>query len=1271
MSNLSSIKICSWNIRGLQKNNKKMTILSFLKREDVSVAFLQETHLEDRDNVRLRRGWVGQVFATTYSSYSRGVAILVSKRLAFRCLNCVKDSQGRFVIVKGILLGKEVTFMNLYCPPGHSPDFLSKAFAQFAELASEDSFVGGDFNCHLNPSLDKFPPSTSPLSRQARILTSLCHDIGYLDVWRELHPSGSEFTFFSAPHKVYTRIDYMFIPSLKMSSILSCNIGNIILSDHAPLYLVYSLSEDRAMSKSWRFQPFLLKDDKFISYFNSEFKIFYSINSSSMDNPSVLWETCKVYSRGLIMSFVASKRRRKNEQSKSLESKLTELEKQHKLSPNPELLKEIITTRTALNTLLIQDSEFSLRFARQKLYEAGDKPGRYLANLVKKRADSQTIVSIIESNGVRSFDTKTINNQFALFYTNLYKSEQPDNALYLTRQFFADLRLPQATEEHRLLLNAPITREEALVALKSMPSGKAPGPDGFGCEFYKEFSNILLDPLLSMLNHSFENGILPQSLREANISLILKKGKCPDNCASYRPIALLNSDQKLLSKILALRLEKVLPYIVNEDQTGFIKGRNSSDNMRRLLNIIQLSQSHKDPALVLSLDAEKAFDRVEWSYLFFALEGFGLGANFVNWVRVLYNFPTAAVLTNGLRSSNFPLHRGNRQGDPLSPLLFDLAIEPLAQAIRQNASISGIFVGDREHKITLYADDVLIHLLNPQTSIPSLVKVISSFGLFSGYKINFAKSEAMPLGCLTSGPNMAEPFPFRWSPAGFTYLGVYVTPTYGQMFKSNFPPLLDTIKADLDRWAPLPISWLGRIALIKMNILPRLLYPLQMIPILLSNKVIKVLEGWLSAFIWSKRKPRLKMAKLQMAGSDGGLDVPNLRFYQLASHLRVISGWLRGDAASIWLDIESSQSKCPLSSLLFMNNFESIKNFCSNPITLCTIRAWRSVRTLEGRVKLTSPLTPILDNPDFPPACTDQGFRAWGRQGLTRLGDLFTGQTLLSFQQLQQQFGLHNPGDFYRYLQLRDFIIKDTTLQNNNSSSQIEKILSLRISKKCITAFYRTLSHNSPLTSQDTKRAWERDLGVTIDNSNWQEVWSHAKDISICNRTKSIQFRIIHRTHITPVLKNKMDSTVSPLCGKCKSETGNYVHYFWSCVKLQRYWSDIVNELSVIFGVTIQMDPLCLILGLPDAHVTDRKHRRLFNILTFAARKNILLFWIKDAAPTRKSWHNIILDCIPNEYITCMLYSKVDTFHKVWDPYLKHIGPTLSSSLLQGFPRSA
>lgn len=159
--------------------------------------FLHETHLQDKDNIKLKRGWVRQVFATSYSSFIRGIAILVSKKLAFQCLNCVKNDHGRYIIVKGTLLGKEVTFMNLYCPPGYSPSFLASSFATFAGLASAD--MGGDFNCHIDPVLDKWPSSSSPPSSQARMLPLLCSDYSFCDVWRQRHPTDLGFTFFSLP----------------------------------------------------------------------------------------------------------------------------------------------------------------------------------------------------------------------------------------------------------------------------------------------------------------------------------------------------------------------------------------------------------------------------------------------------------------------------------------------------------------------------------------------------------------------------------------------------------------------------------------------------------------------------------------------------------------------------------------------------------------------------------------------------------------------------------------------------------------------------------------------------------------------------------------------------------------------------------------------------------------------------------------------------------------------------------------------------------------
>ena len=165
----------------------------------------------------------------------------------------------------------------------------------------------------------------------------------------------------------------------------------------------------------------------------------------------------------------------------------------------------------------------------------------------------------------------------------------------------------------------------------------------------------------------------------ASISVILKKDKDAEECSSYRPISLLNVDFKIAAKILARRLEKILPKLIDPDQTGFVKARFGSDNLRRVLNIVNHLNVDRQSAIIASLYAYKAFDRVDYRFLFAVLEKVSLGHPFIKLVRLLYSNPMATVSTNGLLSESFPIGRGCRQGCPLSPLLFALVIEPLAE----------------------------------------------------------------------------------------------------------------------------------------------------------------------------------------------------------------------------------------------------------------------------------------------------------------------------------------------------------------------------------------------------------------------------------------------------------------------------------------------------------------------------------------------------------------------------------------------------------------
>lgn len=146
------------------------------------------------------------------------------------------------------------------------------------------------------------------------------------------------------------------------------------------------------------------------------------------------------------------------------------------------------------------------------------------------------------------------------------------------------------------------------------------------------------------------------------------------------------------------------------------------------MNIMYHKYKKGSKVAALCLDAEKAFDQLEWPYMVKVMEEFG--SRFVSWITTLYTYPTSAVLTNQEKSKSFLLHPGTRQGCPLSPLLFAVAIEPLAISIRNHPSIEPVRLGNVDHYISLYADDVVLFLSNPEQSMPLLLDLIKSYNVF-------------------------------------------------------------------------------------------------------------------------------------------------------------------------------------------------------------------------------------------------------------------------------------------------------------------------------------------------------------------------------------------------------------------------------------------------------------------------------------------------------------------------------------------------------------
>lgn len=325
-------------------------------------------------------------------------------------------------------------------------------------------------------------------------------------------------------------------------------------------------------------------------------------------------------------------------------------------------------------------------------------------------------------------------------------------------------------------------------AISNTALGKSPGPDGYSILYYKKISKILVPKLCNYFNALGAGEMPREESLLAHITLIFKEGKDPAAPGSYRQISLLNTDIKIFTKILADRLKVWLPGWVHNDQVGFVPGREGRDNSLKSIFLIQEVIKRGTPAVLMSIDAEKAFDRVDWGFMFETLRYLGVGERMMGWISSLYHHPKAKIRVNGTLSSPLELFNGTRQGCPLSPILFILTLEPLLAAIWKNPDIGGIRVGEREYKVAAFADDLLCYISNPRITIPMVLKEFLN-GELSNFRINMAKSELLNITLSRKEQRAIQPgFPFMWCREELGYLGIRLTSAPSDLFKANYIP---------------------------------------------------------------------------------------------------------------------------------------------------------------------------------------------------------------------------------------------------------------------------------------------------------------------------------------------------------------------------------------------------------------------------------------------------------------------------------------------------
>ena len=313
------------------------------------------------------------------------------------------------------------------------------------------------------------------------------------------------------------------------------------------------------------------------------------------------------------------------------------------------------------------------------------------------------------------------------FYQKLYTTTTKDKDINYCNEYIENTAgLQTLSFENKLSCEGDFTVEECLGSLKFFKNNKSPGCDGLSIEFYRKFWEKIGPKLVNTLNYSKEKGQLSLSQRRGIITLLHKKGKPEEFVKNWRPISLLNLDYKIMTKVLAKRLQKVIDNLIHPNQSGFVKDRFIGEGIRFVQDLIEYMDIKNDNGLLLQLDFEKAFDSVEWPFLFKVLKRFNFGDDFIGWVKLCYTNIFASVGNSGFQSSWFEIQRGVRQGCPLSSLLFILIVEILVQQIRNNKDIKGIKLYNMVHKILQFADDTIC-TRKDETSVKFIFTTIKTF----------------------------------------------------------------------------------------------------------------------------------------------------------------------------------------------------------------------------------------------------------------------------------------------------------------------------------------------------------------------------------------------------------------------------------------------------------------------------------------------------------------------------------------------------------------
>lgn len=834
--------VATANINGIVSVAKLLLLKNYIVHNDIDIVFLQEVCVANLDILHPYEYFVN------LGDDTRGTAIVY--RPGIILTDFIASPSGRVVSA----LYDNTVMINVYSPSGsgHRIDrehFFREELNIHLTRAS-DIILAGDFNCVLH-SKDQRGPSLN----KSVALQDLVTGLRLTDMWEYIHHDYVEFTFHRGTSA--SRIDRIYVtPSLHVA-INNINVIPVSFSDHHTVCCTLQTHNTVPLLGRgyWKLNNSLLTSPEAEENFPTKWgqlvarKRFYTtilqwwsqaakpgiqkfFRSLAYQKSIERKQTLQFYQEALYDYS------RLQQQGHDVQHRISEIK--HIICTKQQQILDGVKTRSRIPSLVEEERTTLYHIAK----EAQQGRKRFITTL--QTADG-------EISG-----TPNLLRAVTTHYSNMFEQEdaQPINAQH---PFLASLQ-SQLDLDDATHLTVDISEDELEQAIQSCNNNKSPGPDGISFEFYKQFWPLLKHDLLLLFQELFAQTDQNLDIAQGIIVLVPKKTH-PTHLSDYRPLTLINTDYKIMAKILASRIKSVLPHILGEEQHSVTSRSNIITGLSNLRSfVLHMMTEPTTAAALISLDFEKAFDRVKHSYLWSVLYKFDFPDRLIATLQKLYHGATSKIQVNGYLTKAIKIRKSIRQGCPLSTILFALSIEPFVRQL--TTYLPGIQLGTAAIKVQVYADDVTV-LLSRTDQIVTLKALTHAYETHSGAALSVQKSAILPFG--------SWPTTSAWisTVENCRILGITFTSKLDDMIHLNWTRILQTVRRTIYAQYIRNLNILQKVWVVNTFILSKLWYLAQILPP--PQLILRKIDLAIGFYLWRGKQYRIARTQLYLRPKQGGL----------------------------------------------------------------------------------------------------------------------------------------------------------------------------------------------------------------------------------------------------------------------------------------------------------------------------------------------------------------------------------------------------------------